>query len=279
MRLLFALASLFPLVSHALATETGSMRATAWVKAATSEARLILPAQTARGEVIAGIEIRLPADAKTYWRTAGETGVPPTFEFNGSSGVGAPIVQFPAPTAFDDGAGGIAYGYIGHVIFPVRLLATDGAATVKATVDYGVCLKNMCVPAQVHLSGAFGSGSEEVGLAEAVQRARSMVPAPVALASDAPRAVRSASGRIEGETAIVLLDVKGADAQAQVFVESSDTFAVKHLRDDAGSALFEARATRPASDLSKPWGAGLITLRTANGAIETPLDLDAILKR
>ena len=278
MRLLFAFTCLPLLLCGAAAAEPQPVRATQWVKAASSEIRLILPVEASRGEAFGGIEIRLPADAKTYWRTAGETGVPPTFDFKGSVGVGVPTVQFPAPGAFDDGAGGIAYGYRGRVLFPVRIVTEGKTGTVQASVDYGVCLKNMCVPAHADLSGVIGTGEDESGLAETLQQARAAVPVPVALAAAGPRALRSVTGRVEGAAAVVLVEAAGADAGSELFLEAEDAFTAKQIGGDAGTVRFEARASRAPSDAAKPWGKALITLRTASDAIETPVDLDAILK-
>lgn len=278
MRLFSAFLGLIALTKCLAAAELKAVLVTPWVKAASSEVRLILPAARAGGESVAGIEIRLEPGAKTYWRTAGETGVPPTFDLAASTGIGKPAVLFPAPTAFDDGAGGIAFGYIGHVVFPFRLQASGGAA-VKATVDYGVCLKNMCVPARVELSGPIGEGAEDAGATEALAKAFASVPKKVALQADAPRAIRSVTGRIASDSAVLTIETVGADANAQLFVEADDTFAVTRVTSGDGAGRFEATARRPAEALSRPWGKALITLRTEAGAIETPLDLDAILKR
>ena len=278
MRLLPATFGLIAMTGSLAAAEPQAVLVTPWTKAASSEARLILPSVPAAGNALAGIEIRLPAGAKTYWRSAGETGVPPTFDFSASRGLGALTALYPAPTAFDDGAGGVAFGYIEHVVFPIRLQGgVDGV--LKATVDYGVCLKNMCVPARAELSGTPGDGVEDAGAAAALAQALAAVPEPVPLHASAPRAIRSVTGAITGDTAKLTIDATGAAADSQLFLEADDTFAVKRALSANGAGRFEASAQRSAEAPAKPWGKALITLRTPGGAIETPIDLDAILKR
>ena len=36
------------------------------------------------GELLAGVQIRLEPGWKTYWRTPGDSGVPPSFDWSGS---------------------------------------------------------------------------------------------------------------------------------------------------------------------------------------------------
>src|SRR5262249_8356426 len=51
----------------------------------------------------AGIELRLEPGWKTYWRYAGDSGLPPTLDFTGSENVKSVTVQWPAPRRFPDG--------------------------------------------------------------------------------------------------------------------------------------------------------------------------------
>src|SRR2546422_8456343 len=88
-----------------------------------------------------GIEIRLDAGWKTYWRYPGDSGVPPRFSFARSENLESVRVLWPAPQAFGDGAGGTSIGYTGDVILPLRVLARDPARPVllRLDVDYAIC--------------------------------------------------------------------------------------------------------------------------------------------
>ena len=48
---------------------------------------------------LAGVEITLAEGWKTYWRTPGDAGVPPLFDWTGSTNVAAIKVRYPAPIA------------------------------------------------------------------------------------------------------------------------------------------------------------------------------------
>lgn len=67
----------------------------------------------------AGVEIRLDPHFKTYWRTPGNSGIPPVFEWSQSQNVANVEVLWPAPYRFEDTAGA-SIGYKDRVIFPSR---------------------------------------------------------------------------------------------------------------------------------------------------------------
>ena len=49
---------------------------------------------------VAGLTIRLAPGWKTYWRAPGDAGIPPGFNWSGSSNVAGVRVQFPVPSVF-----------------------------------------------------------------------------------------------------------------------------------------------------------------------------------
>ena len=67
--------------------------------------------------------LQLQPGWKTYWRTPGDSGVPPRFDFSKSENVEAVTVLWPAPTKFDDGAGGHSLGYHDQIVLPLRIVA------------------------------------------------------------------------------------------------------------------------------------------------------------
>ncbi|MEX1084018.1 MAG: protein-disulfide reductase DsbD domain-containing protein, partial [Xanthobacteraceae bacterium] len=121
----------------------------------------------------AGIELRLDPGWKTYWRYAGDSGLPPKFDFAGSENVQSVTVLWPAPRRFPDGAGGYSIGYMGGVIFPVHIVAEDPTkpVTLRAKLNYGVCEK-VCIPAEgkTELPLTAGPTSKETVLAAAEAR-------------------------------------------------------------------------------------------------------------
>src|SRR5213083_611169 len=72
--------------------------------------------------LLGGIAFQLQPGWKTYWRTPGDSGVPPRFDFSKSENIEAVAVLWPAPTKFDDGAGGHSLGYHNTVVLPLRIV-------------------------------------------------------------------------------------------------------------------------------------------------------------
>ena len=97
--------------------------------------------------LLGGIAVQLDPGWKTYWRTSGDSGVPPRFDFSKSDNVEAVTVLWPAPAKFDDGAGGFSLGYHDQVVLPLRIVpkSNDKPVTLRANINYAVCEK-ICIP-------------------------------------------------------------------------------------------------------------------------------------
>lgn len=160
--------------------------ASAWSEAHASRARL-LAGGSRDGERVAGLEIALDPGFRTYWRHAGDSGLPPDFDWSGSTNVAAVEPLFPAPERFSDGTGAY-FGYADHVILPLRVTPVDAAEPfeLRLTLDYGVC-KEICIPARAELALAVDARSQplEGPVAEALAR----TPKPVAVGADGPLAI------------------------------------------------------------------------------------------
>src|SRR5580698_7560494 len=164
-------------VTMALAALAGPTAARAqdaspWDKQPHAQARLIAGSVMKSADATylhAGVEIRLDAGWKTYWREPGDSGVPPTFDFAGSDNVKDVTVLWPAPERFPDGAGGTSIGYVGHVILPLRVVPRDSAkkSSLQLKLGYDVC-GTMCVPVEASLKLPLtGDGAEEATLEKA----------------------------------------------------------------------------------------------------------------
>ena len=64
-----------------------------WSKAAYSSMRLIAGATAPSGKQRVGVEITMSPGFKTYWRSPGDAGVPPVFDWSGSENVGGLDVE------------------------------------------------------------------------------------------------------------------------------------------------------------------------------------------
>src|SRR3569833_3057163 len=106
--------------------------------------------------LLGGIAFQLQPGWKTYWRTAGDSGVPPRFDFSKSENVEAVTVMWPAPLKFADGAGGHSIGYHDQIVLPLRIVAkaADKPVTLRAEINYAVCEK-LCIPVDAKLELGF----------------------------------------------------------------------------------------------------------------------------
>lgn len=118
-----------------------------WSGGEHAKLRLIAGPTAASGKQRVGVEIILAPGYKTYWRSPGEFGVPPSFDWSGSSNIGGLDVRWPAPQRFEDSAG-FSIGYVGEVVIPVSLQPVDPSRPVMVVLklDFAVCEK-ICVPA------------------------------------------------------------------------------------------------------------------------------------
>jgi DsbC/DsbD-like thiol-disulfide interchange protein len=119
-----------------------------WVAATNSKLRLFGGmAKTPDGEqLMAGIQLRMDDGWKTYWRNPGDSGVPPQFDWSGSTNLKEAKVLYPVPHRFAD-ANSTAVGYSGEVIFPVKLTPERPGEPVelKLALEFGLC-KSLCIP-------------------------------------------------------------------------------------------------------------------------------------
>jgi DsbC/DsbD-like thiol-disulfide interchange protein len=156
-----------------------AISATPWVELPASRVRLVAgQAKVTSDRYLAGLEIVMAEGWKTYWRMPGDAGVPPTFDWAGSSNVAAIKVLYPAPARMPE-AGGETIGYQRSVLLPIEVNAHDPAKPVvlKLALEYGIC-REICIPTSAALEfslapGRMGAPAREIAAAlERVPRAQ-----------------------------------------------------------------------------------------------------------
>src|ERR1700749_3849159 len=127
------------LLAFSLAVEARAQDASPWIRDGHSAVRLLAGSRSGT-VLLGGIAFQLQPGWKTYWRTPGDSGVPPRFDFSKSENIEAVTILWPAPTKFDDGAGGHSLGYHDQVVLPLRIVAkkADKPMTFRAPVNYAV---------------------------------------------------------------------------------------------------------------------------------------------
>ena len=198
-----------------LAIEARAQDASPWQKDGHSAVRLLAGSRSG-AVLLGGIGFQLQPGWKTYWRTPGDSGVPPRFDFSKSENIEAVTVLWPAPTKFDDGAGGHSMGYHNQIVLPLRIVAknADKPVTLRADINYAACEK-LCIPVEANAELAFTSvaSAEDSALFAALDT----VPKPANVGDPNPLTIRDV--KREGKSTVVV-DVVTPDArEVNLFVE------------------------------------------------------------
>jgi DsbC/DsbD-like thiol-disulfide interchange protein len=208
---LFALAALTSFAP----IEARAQDASPWQKASHAAVRLLAGSHS--GPVLlGGIAVQLDPGWKTYWRTSGDSGVPPRFDFSKSDNIEAVTVLWPAPMKFDDGAGGFSLGYHDQVVLPLRIVpkSNDKPVTLRANIAYAVCEK-ICIPveASTELSFASVASTEDSALFAALDT----VPKPASIGDPNPLTIRDV--KREGKSTVLVDVISPNDKAVNLFVE------------------------------------------------------------
>lgn len=124
-----------------------------WVVSHYASTRLV-SAQASVGpdssQILLGFQVDLQPGWKTYWRSPGEAGVPPRWNWRKATNVSDINVEWPLPKRSSHfGIESLVYEH--QVVMPITLkLKQPGkAVALDLMVDYFVC-ENICVPLQGH---------------------------------------------------------------------------------------------------------------------------------
>jgi DsbC/DsbD-like thiol-disulfide interchange protein len=201
--------------ASSLAIEARAEDASPWQRDGHSAVRLLAGSRSG-AVLLGGVAFQLQPGWKTYWRTPGDSGVPPRFDFSKSENIEAVTVLWPAPAKFDDGAGGHSMGYHDQIVLPLRIVAknADKPVTLRADISYAVCEK-ICIPVEARAELPFTSvaSTEDSVLFAALDT----VPKPANIGDPNPLTIRDV--KRDGKSS-VLVDVISPDPQeVHLFVE------------------------------------------------------------
>ena len=189
--------------------------ASPWQSEGHSAVRLLAGSRSG-AVLLGGIAFQLQPGWKTYWRTPGDSGVPPRFDFSKSENIEAVTVLWPAPLMFDDGAGGHAMGYHDKVVLPLRIVVknADKPVLLRAAINYAVCNK-ICIPVDANSELPFTSvaSTEDNALFAALDA----VPKPANIGDPNPLTIRDV--KREGPKDVVVDVVSPDNREINLFVE------------------------------------------------------------
>src|ERR1700685_3294755 len=203
-------------LASSLATTAHAQDASPWQRSGHSAVRLLAGSHSG-SVLLGGIAMQLEPGWKTYWRSPGDSGVPPRFDFSRSENIEAVTVLWPAPMKFDDGAGGRSRGSHARFVLPLGFVAknTDKPVMLRAAVNYAVCDK-LCVPVEANVELAFTSvaSTEDSALFAALDT----VPKPANVGDPNPLTIRDV--KREGKSAVLVDVVAPSEAgNISLFVE------------------------------------------------------------
>jgi DsbC/DsbD-like thiol-disulfide interchange protein len=204
------------LLASSLAVAARAQDASPWLRDSHSAVRLLAGSRSG-SVLLGGIAFQLEPGWKTYWRTPGDSGVPPRFDFSKSENIDAVTVLWPAPSKFDDGAGGHSLGYHDQVVLPLRIVAknADKPVTLRASINYAVCQK-LCIPVEADAELPFTSvaSTEDNALFAALDT----VPKPANVGDPNPLTIRDV--KRDGKSTVLVDVVAPANVkQVNLFVE------------------------------------------------------------
>lgn len=242
--------------------------ASAWSAAPKSRARLVSAGLVENGVHRAGVEIALEGNALTYWRNPGDAGVPPDFDFSGSSNLAQATVSYPAPERHDED-GSEVFGWRRSVIFPlaVRAKEADKPVTVTLNLRYAACEK-ICIPSEGRMVLTFAPAQKPSPHAARIEEWMARAPKPAAL-SNASFTLEPLAGMDKPAWRV---RVTPPEAGSDLFAEGQDGWFFD-TRASTGGGFKLVLSERP------PGGANVtsvrLTLRRPSGAVEFETKLDA----
>jgi DsbC/DsbD-like thiol-disulfide interchange protein len=258
---IFLILSVFSAVAQPLPAPSGA-------KGFHSQVRLLSGGK--QGDVwLAGIEFTLDPGFKTYWRSPGESGLPPRFDWSGSENAASIEIQWPAPKRHEDAAG-TAYVYGRKVILPVLVRAEDPAKPVKLAlaVDYGIC-KDICIPANAELSLSLSDPGTDRASIEQFQ-ARVPRPQPLAASGDLSVVAITAKDQADKPTFKVTVRVP-AGSNPSLFAEGPENWYLSTSTPDADNGFTVTVEEKPKDSATVPLR---LTLVAGDRAVETEVSLD-----
>lgn len=131
-----------------------------WVSADEMQARIISGTSSIgdQAQIEAALEIRMSPGWHSYWRSSGDSGLPPRFNWENSENIDTIEVSYPTPKRFDE-MGLTTFGYDGNLTMPmvITLKEPNKDAALNMRLDTMVC-KDICIPQTLDLTLAIPAG-------------------------------------------------------------------------------------------------------------------------
>lgn len=139
--------------------------------------------ETGRGQHMAALQLDLAPGWKTYWRSPGDAGIPPQFDWSGSQNLKAVNLLWPAPAVFLSN-GMQTIGYHDQLVLPIEVVAIDPGRPVhlSAQIELGIC-RDICMPASLSLTAEIAAPGRPDATIKAALRQRPVTGPAAGLAA------------------------------------------------------------------------------------------------
>jgi len=250
--------------------------ASPWVETEQSRIRLISEYDGLKdlGAVRIGLQVQLEPGWKIYWRTPGDAGIPPQFDWTGSVNFKQSEVHWPVPEQFDV-FGLSTWGYHDEVVYPITVTLKESGEPLdlKLKLFFGIC-EQVCIPYQHELALSLNNVSAvKSSQAELIEEFAKMVP----------KEIGSAATDISLVAAAILDDIHfSVTAQTNqqfstpdIIVEGDEgaffSVSSRKISEDGKTAVFEVTADLPGKTDTLKGQNIVVTVFDETTAAEGPL--------
>lgn len=172
------------------------------------EAELLPAHATDDGTWMTALRLQLEPGWKTYWRSPGDSGVPPQFDWKDATNFGDAVMHWPSPEVIES-AGERSLGYHEMLVLPIEMTPSTAGAPVAGSVEVelGLCF-NICVPARLSLPLPPPADAPDPEIQSALAREPRVVEAALTCVmtdiADGVALAASVDGTVDDDTAAAL---------------------------------------------------------------------------
>lgn len=101
------------------------------------------------GRRVAALRLTLAPGWKTYWRSPGDAGIPPAFDWSRARNLNHVAITWPTPSVYEQ-YGMRSIGYSGQVVIPMHVTPSraDKPVRLQGKMALGVC-EEVCIPYEI----------------------------------------------------------------------------------------------------------------------------------